>query len=374
MPNITLSEARVKALRPRPTAYDIRDAKLRGFGVRVLPSGAKRFFIHTQHRGTRIWKMVGDATAINVDAARARAASMLAAIRGAADASPDAMRFETVAETVFRRYARVWKPRTLYVNRSYLRRQILPWFAETQIADITRADVQRWFASCRATPVAADRSMPVLSVIMKEAERMGYRPEGSNPCRGIRRYRRKGRERFLSDAEIGRLAARLSAHEGGRPLAVAAVRLLLLTGCRKSEVLTLCWSDYREGRLFLRDGKTGPRTVWLSRAARNILDQIDRTGAWVFPARRANGPTGPMWLRSFWQRVRAEVDLSDVRLHDLRHAHATFALRHGESVLAIGRLLGHASPHTTLKYTHLADAMVREAVETVGAVLGGAER
>ena len=374
MPNITLSEARVKALRPRPTAYDIRDAKLRGFGVRVLPSGAKRFFIHTQHRGTRIWKMVGDATAINVDAARARAASMLAAIRGAADASPDAMRFETVAETVFRRYARVWKPRTLYVNRSYLRRQILPWFAETQIADITRADVQRWFASCRATPVAADRSMPVLSVIMKEAERMGYRPEGSNPCRGIRRYRRKGRERFLSDAEIGRLAARLSAHEGGRPLAVAAVRLLLLTGCRKSEVLTLRWSDYREGRLFLRDGKTGPRTVWLSRAARNILDQIDRTGAWVFPARRANGPTGPMWLRSFWQRVRAEADLSDVRLHDLRHAHATFALRHGESVLAIGRLLGHASPHTTLKYTHLADAMVREAVETVGAVLGGADR
>ena len=300
MPNIALSEARVKALRPRPTAYDIRDAKLRGFGVRVLPSGARRFFIHTQHRGTRVWKMVGDATAINVDAARARAASMLAAIRGDADASPDAMRFETVAETVFRRYARVWKPRTLYVNRNYLRRQILPWFAGTQIADITRADVQRWFASCRATPVAADRSMPALSVIMKEAERMGYRPEGSNPCRGIRRYRRKGRERYLSDAEIGRLAARLSAHEGGRPLAVAAVRLLLLTGCRKSEVLTLRWSDYREGRLFLRDGKTGPRTVWLSRAARNILDQIDRTGAWVFPARRANGPTGPMWLRSFW--------------------------------------------------------------------------
>ena len=117
--------------------------------------------------------------------------------------------------------------------------------------------VQRWFASRRATPVAADRSMPVLSVIMTEAERMGYRPEGSNPCRGIRRYRRKGRERFLSDAEIGRLAATLSVHESERPLQVAAVRLLLLTGCRKSEVLTLRWSDYREGRLFLRDGKTG---------------------------------------------------------------------------------------------------------------------
>ena len=358
---------------PRPSAYDVRDAKLRSFGVRVLPSGARRFFIHTQHRGTRVWKMVGDASAITVDEARARAASLLAAIRCDADApaSPHATRFETVAETVFRRYARVWKPRTLYVNRNYLRRQILPWFAGMQIAAITRADVQRWFASRRATPVAADRSMPILSVILKEAERMGYRPEGSNPCRGIRRYRRKGRERYLSDAEIGRLAATLSTHEGERPLEVAAVRLLLLTGCRKSEVLTLRWSDYREGRLFLRDGKTGPRTVWLSRAARNILGNIERTGAWVFPARRADGPASPMWLRHFWQRVRTEADLCDVRLHDLRHAHATFALRQGESVLAIARLLGHASPHTTLKYTHLADSMVREAAETVGAVLGG---
>ena len=372
MPNISLFDARVKALRPRSTAYNIRDGKLRGFGVRVLPSGAKRFFIHTQHRGTRVWKMVGDTSAITVDEARAQAASLLAAIRCDADApvSADATRFETIAETVFQRYARVWKPQTLYVNRNYLHRQILPRFAGTQIADITRADVHRWFASRRATPVAADRSMPVLSIIMTEAERMGYRPEGSNPCRGIRRYRRKGRERFLSDAEIGRLAATLSAHEGEGPLQVAAVRLLLLTGCRKTEVLTLRWSDYREGRLFLRDGKSGPRMVWLSRAARNVLDHIERTSAWVFPARRANGPAGPMWIRHFWQRVRAEADLSDVRLHDLRHAHATFALRHGESVLAIGRLLGHASPATTLKYTHLADAMVREAVETVGAVLG----
>ena len=376
MPNTTLSDARVKALRPRTTACDIRDTKLRGFGVRVLPSGARRFFIHTQHRGQRIWKIVGDASAIGVDEARAQAASLLAAIRGDADtcASPQATRFESVAETVLERYARVWKPRTLYVNRSYLRRQILPGFAGTQVADITKADVRRWFASLRATPVAADRSMPVLSVILSEAERMGLRPEGSNPCRGIRRYRRKGRERSLTDAEIGRLAATLSVHERERPLEVAAVRLLLLTGCRKSEVVTLRWSDYREGHLFLRDSKTGPRTVWLSNAARTVLDRIERTGAWVFPARRANRPVDPMWIHRFWQPVRAEAGLSDVRLHDLRHTYASFALRQGESVLAIGRLLGHANPQTTLKYTHLADAMVREAVETVGAVLGGADR
>ncbi len=374
MPHLTLSDARVRALKPRSASYDLRDATLRGFGVRVLPSGAKRFFIHIQHRRTRVWKTVGDAGALTVDEARSRAASLLAAIRGGAEAPPESTRFESVAESVFRHHARVWKPQTLYVNRNYLHRQILPWFADFSVADITRADVRRWFASRRATPVAADRSMPILSVILTEAERMGYRPEGSNPCRGIRRYRRKGRERALTDAEIARLAAVLAAHETKRPLEVAAVRLLLLTGCRKSEVLTLRWSDYREGRLFLRDGKSGPRTVWLSDAARGVLDAVGRTGAWVFPAWRKQGPAGAVWLRPFWHRIRAEAGLPDVRLHDLRHTHASFALRRGESVLAIGRLLGHASARTTLKYTHLADSMVREAVETVGAVLGDTDR
>ena len=373
MPKFALSDARVKALRPRASAYDIRDAKLRGFGVRVMPSGTKRFFIHSQHRGQRIWNIVGDADATTVDEARARAVSLLATIRCDADApvSPEATRFEAVAETVFRRYARVWKPQTRYVNRSYLHRQILPRFAGMQVADITRAHVLRWFAALRATPAAADRSLPILSVILKEAERMGYRPEGSNPCRGVRRYRRRGRERFLSDAEIGRLAAALSAHEPEWPLQVAVVRLLLLTGCRKSEVLTLRWSDYREGRLFLRDGKSGPRTVWLSHPARKVLDGIERTSNWVFPSPRTRGPASPVWLKHLRSEVRAEAHLSDVRLHDLRHTHATFALRQGESVLAIARLLGHASPNTTLKYTHLADSMVREAVETVGAILEG---
>ena len=371
MSNLTLTDARVKAFKARKAAYDIRDAKLRGFGVRVLPSGAKRFFLHIQYRGQRVWNIVGDANAMPAAEARAQAASMLSAVRFGADTQADAPPFESVADAVFRRYAQVWKPQTLYVNRSYYRCTLAPWFAGQSIADIDRQDVERWFASLRATPVSADRSMPVLSVILTEAERMGVRPEGSNPCRGIRRYRRKGRERYLSDDEIRRLAQTLSAHEAERPLEVAAARLILLTGCRKGEVLTLRWSDYREGCLFLRDAKSGPRTVWLSGAARGILDRIERTCVWVFPARRGNRPPSAVWLRHFWQRVRVEADLSDVRLHDLRHAHATFALRHGESILAIARLLGHRTPATTLKYTHLADSMVRDAAETVGAALGG---
>ena len=155
------------------------------------------------------------------------------------------------------------------------------------------------------------------------------------------------------------------------PLEVAAIRLLMLTGCRKSEVVTLRWSDYRAGHLFLGDSKTGARTVWLSQAARGVLERIPRTSAWVFPVPHADKPRSRNWLDPFWRRVRAEVDLPDVRIHDVRHSFATFAPRRGESVLAIARLLGHANPSTTLKYTHFADAMVREAAETVGAVLEG---
>ncbi|MCY4548577.1 MAG: tyrosine-type recombinase/integrase [Defluviicoccus sp.] len=373
MPRPNLTDARVNALKPRKTPYDIRDGKLRGFGLRVLASGSKQFFIHCQHRGVRVWKIVGDAGTVNVKEARSRAAEMLASIRrvGTAPARPEETLFEAVAKTVFERHERIWKPRTLEVNGYYLKKQLLPYFAGRPIADIDRREVRDWFAALHETPVSADRSMPVLSVIMREAEAMGFRPERSNPCRGVRRYRRRARERFLSDDEIRRLSGRLSAYSEQYPLRVAIVRLLLLTGCRKGEVLTLRWSDYREGHLFLRDSKTGPRTVWLSEPVRNILDGLERKSRWVFPAPGSGGPGTAGWLERFWHKVRTEAGLSDVRLHDLRHTHASIALRQGVSVLAIARLLGHADPQTTLKYTHPADPMVKDAAETLGAVLGG---
>ncbi len=144
MATARLTERRVDALKPRKSAYDVRDRDLKGFGVRVLPS---------------------------------------------------AIPFETVADEVFRRYARNWKPSTLRVNRNYYRNHILPWFEGRPIADISAHDVRRWFASLHNTPVSADRSAPILSVILRQAEVYGYRPEGTNPCVGIRRYRRQGRQR-----------------------------------------------------------------------------------------------------------------------------------------------------------------------------------
>ena len=286
MPSIRLTQRRVDALRPRRKARDIRDAELKGYGVRVMPSGAARYFIHNQNRGKRVWKIIGDAAVIAEPEARARARSMLATLRDGREpdaADPGDTLFETVAEEVFDRYGRRWKPRTLEVNRDYLHRQILPFFAGRPIGEITREDVQAWFRSLHATPAAANRSAPILSVIMQQAEAWGYRREDSNPCAGIRRYRQGRSERFLTPEEYRRLACVLGRREAGRPLHVAALRLLLLTGCRKSEILTLQWRSYREGRLYLPDSKTGPRTVWLCETARDVLDRLPRSSGWVFP-------------------------------------------------------------------------------------------
>ena len=227
--------------------------------------------------------------------------------------------FEKAAEEVFRRYQRHWKPGTRKVNLYYYRNQILPWFRGRPIADITRRDIQQWFASLHSTPVAADRSAPVLSVILKQAEVYGYRPEVSNPCAGIKRYRRRGRERFLTTDKMRRLSRILDRYRESHPLETSTVRLLLLTGCRKSEVLTLKWFEYRERKLHLSDSKTGPRTVWLSSVACRILDGLPGSCPWVFPSPHRNSHLSRSALHGFWWNVRAEAGINDVRSHDLRH-------------------------------------------------------
>ncbi len=277
--------------------------------------------------------------------------------------------FEAVAEEVFRRYGSRWKPRTAKVNRAYLRCRILPWFRDRPVADIDRGEVERWFAGLRDTPAAANRSLPILSVILRQAELYGHRAEDSNPCVGLKRFRERGRSRFLTDAEFRRLGMALDRSRDVAPLPVAVIRLLALTGCRQGEIRTLRWSELREGHLHLRDGKVGPRAVWLCSEARSLLEAVPRTADWAFPAPGGAGAMADETLYRCWRAVRDEAGLPDLRLHDLRHSFASLALRRGETLLTIGRLLGHLEPSTTLRYAHVADPMIRDAAEAVGAAL-----
>ncbi len=368
MATLHLTQHRVDTLKPKKVILDVRDTELKGFGLRIMPSGARRYFIQSQHEGRRIWKTLDDAGAVTMAQARERARAMLAAYRNGDSADPwtdkDAL-FETVAEEVLDHYKRRWKPGTLTANRIYLKRQILPFFADRIISDITQQDVATWFRSLHATPAAANRSLPILSVIMQKAEIWDYRPENSNPCVGIRRYRETLRERFLRPEEYRSLAAVLARHQSRRPLHTAAVQMLLLTGCRKGEIIMLRWRDYREGRLFLPDSKTGPRTVWLAQAARDVLDNLPRKSTWVFSATKPKRHH----LDEFWRQIRAEAGLNGVRLHDLRHSYASVALQNGETILAIGKLLGHARASSTLRYTHLTDETIRQAINLFAPVL-----
>ena len=239
MRNLSLNQHRVDRLKPQNSTYDIRDTDLKGFGIRVLPSGKKSYFLQTQHERRRRWTKIGDADAMPETEARSQARSLLASIRKGRESIPDLppdIAFEAVADEVFSYYRRHWKPRTLAVNLNYYENNILPWFKGRPVAGITRPEVLEWFESLHAKPASANRSLPVLSVILRQAEVYGYRPEDSNPCKDIKRYRRRARERFLSPDEIRRVVEVLNRYDDTRPLQAAVIRLLLLTGCRKGEL------------------------------------------------------------------------------------------------------------------------------------------
>ena len=238
------------------------------------------------------------------------------------------------------------------------------------VDEVEREDVAELHHRLRDTPYMANTVVGVLSKMYRLAEAWDLVPAGCNPCRSVRRYRERARERFLTPEELRRLGRALREAEADGsswPPAVAAVRLLLLTGCRKGEILTLRWEDVDlgTGELRLADTKTGPRAVPISSAAVRLLAGLPRRPGdpWVIPGRRPG--THLRAVDGAWWIVRARAGLADVRLHDLRHSFASRALALGESLPMIGRLLGHTQVETTARYAHLARDSVREAAARV---------
>ena len=154
-----------------------------------------------------------------------------------------------------------------------------------------------------------------------------------------------------------------------QPSAIAAIRLLMLTGCRKGEVLALRWTgvDLDAGELRLPDAKSGPRAVQLPPPAVRLLEGLPRRAGspWVFPGRAADGLCSESALDNAWRAVREAAKLEDVRIHDLRHSFASRALALGETLPVIGKLLGHSDIETTARYAHLAQHSIHETAERV---------
>ena len=263
-----------------------------------------------------------------------------------------------------------YKPSGQETVSGFLRRQLLPAFGAKPLDRITPARVRQWFDRySRTAPGGANRAFDILRQIMNFAVACGH--VGTSPTGGIERNRRPALTRFLSREEIARLHEVLDAQtRSGNRQQADIIRLLLLTGCRKSEITGLRWAEVHQDMLALADSKTGPRTVPLGSQARAILDRQPRTGSpFAFPS-----PHDPARPRSphlgLWYRVRREAGIEDVRLHDLRHTMASHAVMNGVPVPVVSRMLGHANVQMTLRYAHLADRDIEAAAERVGRAVG----
>jgi len=254
--------------------------------------------------------------------------------------------------------------------RHALKRYILPALRNLKVTSVTRADVARLHASMADKPYQANRTLEVLSKMFNLAEEWGYRPEGTNPRKGVRKYPEKKRERYLSEAElrrIGEVLDEMTAERIEMPSAIAALRLLMLTGCRLNEILTLRWKHVhlRTTELRLEDSKTGAKVVVLGEAAVEVLRSLPRDpdNSWALPGKVTGGRLTD--LQPFWQRVRARAGLNNVRINDLRHTFASIAAGQGKSLPMIGKMLGHTQVQTTARYAHLAAGTVRAAANDV---------
>jgi integrase len=270
--------------------------------------------------------------------------------------------------------AHLCKPKTAHDYRHIVEKQIVPAVGHHNIADLSRADVSRLHHEHRDTPYLANRGLAVLSKMMNLAEEWGLRADGTNPCRHVKKYRESKRERFLDRQELKRLGGVLADAEAKQeesPFFIAAIRLLIFTGARLSEITTLRWSyvDLADGVIRLPDSKTGAKSLYLNAAAIDVLKALPRMASnpYVIVGRKAGSHIVEM--EKPWQRVRRKAGLEDVRIHDLRHSFASVAVGSGMSLPMIGKLLGHTQAQTTARYAHLAADPVRAASNSVGVEL-----
>ena len=375
MPRIT--KRMVDALTPSERERVVWDEDIKGFGVRVHPTGRKVYIVKYRHEGRAIKATIGPHGPITPAAARARAAEIVTLARTGRDLdgkTPRKAAGATVADLA-RRFMDEYapdhlKPATALLNRKIIEKRILPRLGSRRVADIGRADAAALHHDMRSVPGHANRTLGVLSRMLTLAEVWEMRPEGVNPCRYVKKYPEHKRERFLSDDEYRRLggALREAEREGfASPEAIAAIRLLMLTGCRSGEILSLKWEyvDLERGELRLPDSKTGARIVHLGDPAIAVLHGLQRRedNPWVIPGQKDGAHLA--FLHGPWHRIVKRAGIGNLRIHDLRHSFASGGLLVGEGLPMIGKLLGHHKVQTTARYAHLANDPVKSAANRI---------
>ena len=366
-----LTDAAITKLKPRSNEYTVWDSRVGGFGVRVRPSGHRGYVYHRKVDGRVSRITLGPASLRTVEEARRECLKIEVS---ASTARPDGQTCEAPTFAAFVNgpwraacYAR-FKASTQRRTDIVLNNQLLPAFGAFALDRITRVEVNRWFDSySRAAPGSANRALDVLRQIINHAVLRGC--IATNPTRGVRRNPRPKLTRFLSRREIRRLHEVLGGYAVGslsQRQQADIIRLLLLTGCRKGEIMGLRWREVKDDALHLEDSKTGPRRVFLNAEACGVIGRQPRKeSAYVFPS-----PVNPQHPRrgdlTVWNSVRKKVGIEDVRLHDLRHTFASHAVMQGVPLPVVARLLGHKQLRMTLRYAHVGDSEIQTAAERIG--------
>ncbi len=411
-----LSKAVVDALRPTERERFVWDTDVRRFVLRIYPSGTKTYMLRLRADGRQRWYTIGQhGDPWTVETAREEARRVLGQaanvrkLRETGAAPPtllhpvearEQMRTGTTLADFARRYIEDHAiphkaPGTVEADRGLLglredragrrenkprkrTRRILHTLGSKRVDRVTRADVVKLHLSWRDTPTKANRAIALLSHLFAMAEKWGVRSDGSNPCRHVERFKETRRERFLSAQELAKLGAALADAESEgnvSPFALSAIRLLVFTGARASEVLGLEWTsvDAAGGAVRLKR-KGGVGTLYLPPPALEVLSTLPRVAGhpFVIPGSRQGRALTLSGLEQVWQVVRERAGLEDVRLHDLRHSFASVAVAAGASLPLIGGLLGHTEPSTTARYAHLSADPLRAAAEATAGTIAAA--
>lgn len=383
------------------------DDALRGFGVRIQPTGIKSFLVQYRNAGARSRRMtLGRYGVLTVDEARKMARQILATVARGLDpvADKQSHREAPTVDKLVERYLSDHVDRHNSESmgketRRLIERHVAPSLGKLKANGVTRSDVLKLHRAMNATPRQANFVLSILSKMFNLAEIWAIRPDHSNPCRGVPRYPETTRERFLSTDELHRLGRTLEIAEAEglpwiikasgsvlkhlpkndanhrspiSPQAINIIRLLLLTGARRSEIVTLCWNhvDTELCKIALPDRKGGARRAHpVSTASLDILKTITPVdkSPWVFPRLNdVDRHVSVEVVENAWQRIRTHAGLPDVRLHDLRHTVGTYAGQAGVNAFLVRDLLRHKTAITTNRYVNKDDDPIRGISNLVG--------
>ncbi len=378
MPKLT--KRAVDAAMPDPERERwLYDEDLKGFALRVSRTGVKTYVVqYRAGRGRTAPKRtmtLGKHGALTPDQARQDAKKVLADVTRGLD--PAAARAaDKIADTLADLIAayleditKTKKKKTVSQYDDLLTRVLKPVLGKRKAAKVLPAEVAKIHRDLSDKPFLANRTIAVLSAMYGWAAKRQIVPPGTNPAKSIERYREDGRQRFLSDGELDRLGKALVDTSRFGPYPAAAIRLLILTGARLGEILNLRWDqvDLARGLLLLPDSKTGQKAVVLNAPAMQVLAELPRGGAFVILGADPEKPRAD--LNKSWKFIRKAALLDGLRIHDLRHSHASVGAGLGLSLPVIGAILGHTQAATTQRYAHLANDPVREASERIGAAI-----